>query len=263
MNPLQVNSAPVGYTQESRRPLLSGYFAAVTAMDRGVGHILDWLETHDLLEDTLVLFSSDNGMNMGHHGIFGKGNGTFPFNMYDTSVKVPMIISRPGHVPQGVTNSDLLSHYDLYPTILDLIGLPNLQMGSLPGRSFVPIFSGYPLTGRDKVVVFDEYGPTRMIRNREWKYVHRYPYGPNELYDLVNDPDERKNLVGETHYKQRVVELKAHLDSWFMEYVDPQFDGVREAVTGKGQVTWAGPRGKGRKAFADDWKYLKDDLAEG
>ncbi len=263
MNPLQVNSAPVGYTQESRRPLLSGYFAAVTAMDRGVGRILDWLETHGLLEDTLVLFSSDNGMNMGHHGIFGKGNGTFPFNMYDTSVKVPMIISCPGCVPQGVTNSDLLSHYDLYPTILDLIGLPNLQMGSLPGRSFAPIFSGHPLTGRDKVVVFDEYGPTRMIRNREWKYVHRYPYGPHELYDLVNDPDERKNLVGETHYKQRVVELKAHLDSWFMQYVDPQFDGVREAVTGKGQVTWAGPRGKGRKAFADDWKYLKDDLVEG
>ena len=55
----------------------------------------DWLEAHGLREDTLIIFSGDNGMNMGHHGIYGKGNGTFPMNMFDTSVKVPVLISRP------------------------------------------------------------------------------------------------------------------------------------------------------------------------
>ncbi len=131
MHPQQINSAPNGYTEETRRPLLSGYYAAITAMDRGIGRILDWLEEYDLRQNTLVIFSSDNGMNMGHHGIFGKGNGTFPFNMFDTSVKVPMLISRPGSVPQGVVYTNLLSHYDLYPTLLDYTGLPNPQKDQL------------------------------------------------------------------------------------------------------------------------------------
>lgn len=264
MHPLQVNSAPTGYTQDTRRPLLSGYFAAITAMDAGVGRILDWLEDHGLRENTLILFSSDNGMNMGHHGIFGKGNGTFPFNMYDTSVKVPMIISQPGHVPQGTVSTHMLSHYDVYPTLLDIAGISNPQAGTLPGRSFASLLSGEAhghgedFPERETVVVFDEYGPTRMIRTREWKYIHRYSYGPHELFDLVNDPGERKNLVDEPQHQSRIEHMKDLLDSWFVQYVDPHFDGVREAVTGKGQLTWAGPAGHGKKAFADDWKYISN-----
>lgn len=72
-----------------RRTYLQGYFAAVTAMDAGIGRILDALEAAGQLSNTLVIFSGDNGMSMGHHGIFGKGNGTFPMNMYDSAVKVP------------------------------------------------------------------------------------------------------------------------------------------------------------------------------
>ncbi|MEM7034304.1 MAG: sulfatase-like hydrolase/transferase, partial [Chloroflexota bacterium] len=87
-HPWQNPSAPNGYTEESRREILSGYFAAVEAMDMGVGQLIDWLEKHNLRENTLICFTSDNGMNMGHHGIYGKGNGTNPQNMFDTSVKV-------------------------------------------------------------------------------------------------------------------------------------------------------------------------------
>ncbi len=73
-------------------------FATVTwqtEMDRNIGRVLDWLEEKGLREDTLIVFTADNGMNMGHHGIYGKGNGTFPQNMYDSSVKVPTLISWP------------------------------------------------------------------------------------------------------------------------------------------------------------------------
>lgn len=264
MHPLQVNSAPCGYTEEARRPLLSGYFAAITAMDQGIGRILDWLEAHDLRQDTLVLFSSDNGMNMGHHGIFGKGNGTFPFNMFDTSVKVPMLISRPGHVPQDIVNADLLSHYDLYPTLLDYVGLPNPQTGTLPGESFAPLLSGAEMPAREAVVIYDEYGPTRMIRTQDWKYIHRYPYGPHEFYDLQKDPSEKVNLYGQPDQdhlsrQELIQQLKADLDAWFLKYVDPKWDGAREPVTGKGQLTWAGTAGRGRKAFADDWRYLRNE----
>ncbi|MBT5892588.1 MAG: sulfatase-like hydrolase/transferase, partial [Chloroflexi bacterium] len=106
------SSGSVGETADERRQLLSGYFAAITAMDDNIGRLIDWLEANDLRENTLIVFTADNGMSMGHHGIWGKGNGTYPANMYDTAVKVPTLMSRPGHVPQGEVEPGLLSHYD-------------------------------------------------------------------------------------------------------------------------------------------------------
>ncbi len=262
MHPWQINSAPYGHDEATRRAILAGYFAAVTAMDAGVGRLLDWLEAHDLREHTLVIFSSDNGMNMGHHGIYGKGNGTFPLNMFDTSVKVPVLISRPGHAPQGIVNSDLLSHYDILPTLLDYVGLPNPQAATLPGVSFAPLLRGARLPERDSVVVFDEYGPVRMIRDRAWKYIHRYPYGPHEFYDLVNDPHETHNLIADIGYASRIAEMKGRLDAWFVRYADPDRDGVREPVTGKGQLGWAGLKARGTKVFADDFCYLAEELKQ-
>jgi choline-sulfatase len=260
VHPWQINSAPHGYTQEARRPVLSGYFSAVTAMDNGVGRLLDWLEAHGLRQDTLVIFSSDNGMNMGHHGIFGKGNGTFPANMYETSVKVPMLVSQPGNVPEGTADESLLSHYDLFPTLLEYAGagVPQAvaQAGNLPGFSFVPLLRGQTLSYERPVVVFDEYGPTRMIRTKEWKYIHRYPYGPHELYDLVDDPGERLNLADSPDQQARLRELRGELSDWFARYSDPARDGTHEPVTGKGQLCLAGTAARGRTAFANDWEYL-------
>jgi arylsulfatase A-like enzyme len=225
-----------------------------------VGRLLDWLEAHDLRQDTLVLFSSDNGMNMGHHGIFGKGNGTFPANMYDTSVKVPLLVSQPGSVPEGTVDGNLLSHYDLFPTLLEVAGtgVPPVvaEAASLPGCSFAALLRGQRLASDRPIVVCDEYGPTRMIRTSEWKYVHRYPYGPHELYDLANDPEERINLVDDPGRQDRLRELRGELADWFTRYVNPERDGTHEPVTGKGQLCLAGKASRGRKAFADDWEYL-------
>jgi arylsulfatase A-like enzyme len=273
MHPWQVNSAPFGYDDESRRRILSGYYAATTAMDSGVGRILDWLEEHQIREDTLVIFMSDNGMNMGHHGIYGKGNGTFPQNMYDTSVKIPALISQPGRLPQGVVCDELLSQYDILPTLFDHLEISDPSVEGLPGTSFAPVFSGDELTGGEAVVVcnepvvtdrgvWSEYGPVRMIRTREWKYVHRYPYGPHELYDLASDPGERVNLVQDPGHKAVTQELKAGLENWFVQYVDPMLDGTHEGVTGKGQIGLAGPAGEGENVWAGDWYYLRNRLDE-
>jgi choline-sulfatase len=257
-HPWQINSAPRG-RGEKRHEFLSGYFAAVTGLDRGVGQILDRLEEMGERENTLVIFSSDNGMNMGHHGIWGKGNGTFPLNMYDTSVKVPTLISRPGHVPQGTVNDHLLSHYDIMPTLLDYLGFENPDADKLPGRSFAPLLRGESAAERENVVVFDEYGPVRMVRNREWKYVHRYPYGPHELYDLVNDPNEEQNLVDVPSQQSRIADMEAQLEAWFVRYVESNLDGTKEPVTGKGQVDLAGVAGQGRRAFEGDWWYIDEE----
>ncbi|NIM94218.1 MAG: sulfatase-like hydrolase/transferase [Anaerolineales bacterium] len=257
-HPWQINTTVRGRGSR-RRELLSGYFAAVTGIDRSVGRLMLKLDELGLRENTLVFYSSDNGMNMGHHGIWGKGNGTFPQNMFDTSVKVPMIISMPGRLPENVVIDHLLSHYDLMPTLLDYVGFEIPGADALPGRSFTPLLEGREIQERDSVVVFDEYGPVRMIRSREWKYVHRYPFGPHELYDLIIDPNEDINLVDSTHHAGEVENLKAQLEAWFIRYVNPHVDGVKEPVTGKGQLGLAGTAACGRKAFGDEWWYIDAD----
>lgn len=238
-----------GYSQEDRRNRLQGYYAAVTAMDSDIGKLVGYLKEEGLWEDTVFIFTADNGMSMGHHGIFGKGNGTFPMNLYDTAVKVPMIVSCPGRIPAGSVARGLYSHYDILPTIAGLMG--EAPEEGLPGRSFQEIFQGRVPDGRDAVVVYDEYGPARMIRTREYKYIHRYPYGENEFYDLEADPGEEVNLAEskDPAVQERIAALKNRMEQWFVRYSDPDRDGVRQAVCGSGQIGLVGSAGKGRKAF--------------
>ena len=257
MHPWQINSAPLPLDAASRRAVLSGYYAAVTAMDAGIGRLLDSLRAQHLRENTLVVFMSDNGMNMGHHGIYGKGNGTYPQNMYDTSVLVPAIIAQPGAVPGGETCDALLSQYDWMPTVLDYVGIAHPDAERLPGRSFAPLLRGEPAPTSEAVVVYDEYGPVRMIRTRECKYVHRYPDGPHEFYDLMADPEERANLVADGAYGARVRELRGELERWYARYVDAQRDGAHAPVTGKGQLGMMSPRTPDEPLFADDWSHIR------
>jgi len=228
---------------------LKGYFAAVTAMDINVGRIIDKLKEMNLRESTLICFLSDNGFNCGHHGFWGKGNGTFPLNMYDNSVRIPAIMSHRGRIPQGVLCDELISGYDFMPTLLDYLGLENPEADKLPGRSFLSILLAEKKDVREHIVVYDEYGPVRMIRTKEFKYVHRYPYGPHELYDLVNDPDERVNLVDDNGKREIVSSLRAMLEEWFIQYTDPEFDGRYEPVSGKGQLYLAGLASGGVSSF--------------
>ena len=235
---------------ENPRPNLQGYFAAVTAMDSNIGRLLDKLDRLGLTKSTLVFFTSDNGFNCGHHGIWGKGNGTFPQNMFDSSVKVPAIVSHPGQIAEGGISEALLSGYDVMPTILDYLGIKHPSAKLLPGRSFAPLLRGQADSSEGFVIVFDEYGPVRMIRNQAWKYIHRYPYGPHELYDLASDPDERRNLVDEPDLVHTIREMRAQMENWFFSYTDPAADGRHEAVMGDGQIYLSGPHARGRMAFA-------------
>jgi arylsulfatase A-like enzyme len=227
---------------------LKGYFAAITGMDRAIGRLLDRLDALGLRENTLVVFLADNGFNLGHHGIIGKGNGTFPLNMTEESVRVPFIISRPGHVPHGL-HDGLWSQYDFRPTLLNYLGLDDPEADVLPGRSFAGVLRGEPDAGREDVVIFDEYGPTRMIRERAWKYVHRYPDGPHELYDLESDPSEKTNLADDADHAPTLARLRSKLEDWFRQYADPARDGAGLPVTGLGQTTAVG-EGRDGEAFA-------------
>ena len=247
-HPWQIDTHPWPEGEE-RRKTLQGYFAAVTAMDAGIGQIIDFLEREGMRDNTLIFFMSDNGMNMGHHGIVGKGNGTFPMNLYDTSVKVPAIASQPGVIPQGVVCHSLLSQYDFMPTVLDWASVKLPYPDGLPGHSFADILRSGEEKHHSHIVVYDEYGPVRMIRNSEWKYIHRYPYGPHELYNIKDDPSETANLYEDGTKQDIASKMKAQLDNWFNQYADPAIDASREPVTGWGQVTRPGVYANGATAF--------------
>lgn len=231
---------------------LQGYYASITAMDDCIGRIVRQLEELGIRNDTLICFMSDNGFNCGQHGFWGKGNGTFPQNMYDTSIKIPAIMSHPGRIPANQAIDTLLSGYDFMPTLLDYLELSSFTPEQLPGRSFLPILQGEKLEDDHFLVIYDEYGPVRMIRSKDWKYIHRYPYGPHELYDLVNDPSEQMNLYSpdkDHPYASKISELKSQLDEWYKEYVQVERDGVKEPVIGKGQTGLAGISAKGGISF--------------
>ncbi|WP_166979525.1 sulfatase family protein [Paramicrobacterium fandaimingii] len=229
-----VDGIPIGGEADAREALV-GYFAAVTAMDAAIGRVLDRLAALGIDDDTLVVFASDNGFNCGHHGIWGKGNGTYPQNMYDESVMVPFIAAHPTLVDEGAVVDDLLSSYDFAATLLDLVGLDPEPFERGPGRSFASVLRGENVTGRP-VVVHDEYGPTRMIRTGDRKYVHRHPWGPHEFYDLLADPGERVNLVDVPERAPEIERLRAQMDAWFARHGDAMADGARLPVAGAGQI---------------------------
>jgi arylsulfatase A-like enzyme len=160
--------------------------------------------------------------------------------MYENSIKVPFVASHAGIIPEGSVQSALVSAYDFMPTLLDYLDLPLPESGNLPGKSFSGLLRENGGPTHDSVVVYDEYGPTRMIRTRDWKYVHRYPDGPNELYDLSNDPDERRSLVGKSSEAGRVAEMREKLEEWFREYAAPELDGRHQPVSGSGQLARLG-----------------------
>ncbi len=251
MHPWQINTAPQGTTPEKRREILSGYYAATTAMDVGIGQLIDQLEAMGIAEDTLIVFTSDNGMNMGHHGIYGKGNGTYPQNMYDTSVKIPFILSCPSRIPEDMTTQELFSHYDFFPSLLGLLDMNDELPKGLPGKDLSELWKKGTCGKRESVVVFDEYGPVRMLRDLNYKLVLRYPEGPNEFYDLQTDPGERSNLYHNPDFNKRIQSYEAQLEAWFTNYVVPKNDGRTLPVKGVGQLGRCGEP----SAFEQSYTY--------
>ena len=227
---------PVSAAMLDPRPSLQGYFAAITAMDAGIGRLLAHLDSAGLCASTVVVFVSDNGFSCGQHGIWGKGNATWPLNLWENSVRVPAIVRQPGRVAAGVVLDALASACDLHPTLLDLAGVPVPADPLAAGRSLVPVLEASGDAGRESVFVFDEYGGARMVRTAEEKLVLRAGGMPAEFYDLGEEPDERTNLLDDPGYRGRARELAGVLRDWFAAHVDPARDAFERAVSGRGQL---------------------------
>lgn len=230
----QVDTCPHG-TGEKRKELLRGYYTAITAMDKQIGRILDYLEEKKLIDNTIIMFTSDNGMNLGQHGIWGKGNGTYPQNMYDTSVKVPFIVSWKNHVKENTICENLYSHYDIMPTFIDILSLAGNVKQELIGKSFSKSFTE-PCFEEDGVIaIFDEYGPVRMLRTKEWKLIISSIPGGFALFNMLKDKDEEENLFYNPEYKEVVLMLYDKLEQIYNKYSNKEIAKSVNFVTGSGQ----------------------------
>lgn len=199
------------------------YTAAVEGMDRQIGRVLDYLEDKGLMENTLIVYTSDQGFFLGENGWFDKRW------MDEVSSQVPLLMQWPGRIKPGSVTSGLVQNIDYAPTLLDAAGIAPRE--PMHGVSVLPLLAADPVKWkRDLYYHFYEnpgfHGVTRHygIRTDRYKLVHYYQNDEWELFDLVEDPDDQVNLYGTAGYGDIERELKIRLIALREQYEVPQED---------------------------------------
>lgn len=200
------------------------YAAEVSAVDDGVGQIMQTLKDLGLRENTLVIFTADQGLSGGHSGYWGMGDHTRPLTAFDWTMTIPLIFSQPGKIVEGARQEMMVANYDVYPTVLHYLDLQDQipSQPARPGRNFAPVLKGKQIPWKEEV--FYEFENVRAVRTPEWKYIERFKQSPNELYQLTTDSKEHQNLIDDPRYRQKRDDLKHRLDQFFARYADPQWD---------------------------------------
>lgn len=223
------------------------YYAMVTAIDDNVGRLARKIEDLGLERDTLLVYLSDHGFMLEHHGLWGKGNTSWPYNMFDESMRVPAFFHHPGRIPAGTTSDLCTSFYDFAPTMLDYLGMPPMESTKpLGGRSYAEALRGGEIADWDDTV-YGEYQYCRMVREPEWKLIRRTEGFPSELYHLADDPGERLNVLEVEEFADERARLEAKLDQWFADRgcADPDLwkQGKQARLPSYRRVENQGPRG--------------------
>jgi arylsulfatase A len=191
------------------------YAAMVESVDDAMGRILDTLDSLGIRDSTAIFFTSDNGglFNVTDNAPLRAGKGS----AYEGGVRVPLIVSWPGHTQAGTTSDVPAITMDVPATILDLTGVGNPPDQPMDGRSLATVFAGKPL---DRDALYWHYPhyhpggatPYSAIRAGHWRLIHFYEDGRNELYNLATDIGETNDLAASQ--PERAAELKQKLDSW-------------------------------------------------
>jgi len=215
--PMHARQNPGLKRHHGNRESMLSYSALITGVDYNVGRIVRRLEELGLRENTLIIFTADQGWNAGHHGVWGKGNGTIPFNMYEESIRVPLIWNHPGRIREGRIIAEMVSAYDFFPTILEYLGVGAPPDARRLGRSYVRLLAGAAEEWPNRL--YFEYAYVRAVRTEKIKYVERTAEWPSELYDLETDPGEAHNLIADPAYQRTLEQVRRELANVF-ERVD-------------------------------------------
>ena len=182
-------------TDEMIRTTRHAFYGMVSYFDEKIGQLLDALHQLGLAENTIVLVTSDHGEMMGEHGMW------FKRTFFDGSTRVPLIASCPGRLPTGRRLKETASLVDLFPTLLDIAGLEDMEeaCASVDGHSFRPLLEGDDPAWKD-CAISEYYGEGvihagRMVRKGEYKYIYVHEEAPR-LFDMESDPNEQTDLAG-------------------------------------------------------------------
>jgi arylsulfatase A-like enzyme len=201
---------PTPRTEKAVREELALYYAMITDMDRQLGRILDALKAAGHDQNTILIFTSDQGLALGSHGLLGKQN------QYEHSIRAPLIIAGPG-LPANKQSAALACLYDLFPTLCDLAAVPIPT--TVQGRSLVPVLRGDATAVHDFVTgAFTD--TQRMICDARWKLVTYPKVGREQLFDLQNDPDERHDLSADPAHHETRDQLRQRLIQWSRDHGD-------------------------------------------
>ncbi len=202
--------APWPRTPENTKEQLAAYYACITSLDHHVGRIFAELKASGQWDNTIIIFSGDNGLSMGEHGLFGKQN------LYEFGgLHVPLVMAGPG-ISKGKSEA-LVYLMDLFPTFAEFASAKNPE--GVEGKSLVPILTSKEMKVRD--VLYTGYrNGQRAIRDDRWKLI-RYPLvDKTQLFDLQADPHELTNLAEKPEHAAKVAQLTASLEKEMARYAD-------------------------------------------
>ena len=205
---------------------IKDYLRTIASVDDNIGRLLDYLDDAGLAENTIVVYTSDQGFYLGDHGWFDKRW------MYEESLRTPLIVRWPGVVAPGSENNDLVQNLDFAETFLDVAGVPIPDM--MQGRSLVPLLEGTtPSDWRDAIYYqYFEYPGWHMVRRHygvrtlRHKLIYYYEIDEWELFDLVADPRELHSVYDDPQYAEVVTDLKDRLERLRAQYAVPDEDRV-------------------------------------
>ena len=196
-------------TEDEIRQHLHDYYAVISALDHHIGRLLDAVRELGQEQSTIYIFSSDQGLAVGSHGLMGKQN------LYEDGMRVPLFFAGPG-IPQGETSA-LCYLLDVFPTACDLVGA-EIPAG-LDGKSQRAVIEGKSAGVRD-TLFFAYRDVQRAIRNERYKLI-RYPQvSITQLFDLQSDPHELTNLAGDPRQAEQIKLLTAEMRRWQQELGD-------------------------------------------
>ncbi len=200
---------------------MNDYLSTAASLDRNIGRALDYLDRHNLANNTIVIYVSDQGFYMGEHGWFDKRF------MYEESFRTPMVMRYPGMVRPGTVNEDFVMNLDIAPTLLQAAGVAIPK--DVQGKSFLPLVTSKKAKGREAMYYhYYENGehavsPHFGIRTERYKLIRFYEKVNGwELYDLKKDPDEMKNVFGDKKYEKITAQLRKQLDQLMEQYEDAE-----------------------------------------
>ena len=226
---------------------LQDYLATVASVDEGVGKILDYLEKTGLEDNTLVVYTSDQGFYLGEKGWFDKRF------MYEESFKMPLLMQLPGFIEPGTRIEGITQNLDFAPTFLDLAG--GLKYTSkMQGKSFRALLDGSKDNFKEAIyyhyydfpafhMVKKQYG----VRTKRYKFIHFYDdIDEWEFYDLEKDPKELHNAIGDEEYTDVITMMHQKLDSLQVVYkvTDKEFENAPKEQVKKAYDNFARLRGK-------------------